>query len=93
MSVCFSPADKSYDKIQETETRKHPQKGVIILERGAACMPEEDLGLLSDNTPVFNPTMHFCLVEPGHSHFKWHVQQTWSCASSELWDRQLCHCC
>lgn len=34
MSVCFSPADKSYDKIQEAETRKNPQKGVIILEMG-----------------------------------------------------------
>lgn len=34
MSACFSPADISYDKIQETETRKHPQKGVLILERG-----------------------------------------------------------
>lgn len=32
MSVCFSPADKSQDEIQETETRKHPQKGVIILK-------------------------------------------------------------
>lgn len=32
MSVCFSPADKSYDKIQETETRKHSQKGVIMLK-------------------------------------------------------------
>lgn len=34
MSVCFSPADKSYDKIQKTETRRHRQKRVVILERG-----------------------------------------------------------
>lgn len=37
MSVCFSPADKSQDEIQETETRKHPQKGVIILKGVISC--------------------------------------------------------